>query len=617
MDSQSKIKDKEKDTHKDKDKDKEKDENNIIIGYIWEFFKEHKLWVFVTISILFITNPLEMIVLSNLFSSFTTAINKLDYNNSISILWKIAGLYILIDVIYGISSYFDKKYYPEMEKFIRFKLIDVLFKNIELNYDNENISNIILKLLNIPNTAISVTQNVIYWIVTFCITVFSILVYITFLNIEIGVIMIFIFIIFFIIFYYTLKNIKKKSSDREREEKILMTHVDDVLSNALSVIACKQIPQEKEYLNNKHTIYDEKHENQLWHSSKGVYMFSFIITAILVIYVYIILRFYKSKKITSETTIKLVVVILFFIRYLKTASSRTIHIMIGYGKLAESETTIKDILNDSKDNGNKKDFTINGSIEFKNVSFEYQIKDISQPIQITTPDDEYSETDNKKNVKSLDNISFKINPLDRVAIIGTNGSGKSTIIKLIMGFYNVSGGQVLHNGVNVSEINREYLRSKIAIINQKVVLFNRSIIDNICYGNNIPKEKVKQILKNLHITRVFKNQSQGLETVAGLHGSKLSGGQKQIIYLLRCYLSNKPIIIMDEPTAAVDSIHKKYIMRMIDEMSKKSTLIVVTHDAEYAESFSTKIYIESGKIVKTKNANDSTMPYDDYNNFGL
>jgi ABC-type bacteriocin/lantibiotic exporter with double-glycine peptidase domain len=165
------------------------------------------------------------------------------------------------------------------------------------------------------------------------------------------------------------------------------------------------------------------------------------------------------------------------------------------------------------------------------------------------------------------------------------------------------------------DINREYLRSKISVINQKVVLFNRSIIDNICYGNNLPKEKVKQILKSLQVMRIFKNKPEGLETLAGLHGSELSGGQKQIIYLLRCYLSNKPIIIMDEPTAAVDSTHKKYIMRMIDEMAKKSTLIVVTHDPEYAASFPTKIYIDSGKIVKVKGANDSSMPYDDYNNF--
>ena len=575
----------------------------ILLGYIFDFLKQNIWWVITTIVILFITNPLEMIVLSNLFSNFTNAINTLDYNASISALWKIAGLYILIDAMYMVSSYYDKISYPKMEKFIRFKLIDAIFKNIEVNYEDENISNIILKLLMIPNIVVSSTQSFIFMIVTFCITVFAILFYITYLNAEIGGIMILLFGIFIIIYYYVLIKIKDKSEERAKEEKILMTHIDDVLSNSLSVISCKKIQEEKEYLESKHSVYDEKNEEQIWFSSKGSYLFVFFITAILVLYIYIILRFYKSKKITSDTTVKLVVIVLFFIRFLKTSVSRTVHVVIGYGRLAESEEIIQSILNNTAPNGNKSGMPINGEIEFKNVSFKYSKNN--------------GGNNDKQSAKSLEDVSFKIKPLDRVAIIGTNGSGKSTIIKLLMGYYHSSSGQILHNGVNVLDINREYLRSNIACINQKVVLFNRSIIDNICYGNNIPKEKVKQILKNLHIMRIFKNHPEGLETLAGLHGSALSGGQKQIIYLLRCYLSNKPIIIMDEPTAAVDSTHKKYIMRMIDEMAKKSTLIVVTHDSEYAASFPTKLYIEEGKIVKMKGANDSSMPYDMFNNFSL
>ena len=593
-----------------------KPKKNILMGFILDFFKQNILWVIITIVVLFITSPLEMIVLSSLFSDFTGAINKLDYSNSINILWKIAGLYTLIDVIYMINSYYDKVSYPKLEKFIRFKLVDVIFKNIEVNYDDENISNIILKLLQIPNTVVTCTQNFIYWVITFVITIVSILAYILYINVEIGGIMIILFSLFCITYYYVLMKVKNKSSEREKEEKVLMTHVDDVLSNSLSVIACKKVDDEKEYLENKHNIYDEKNEEQMWYSSKGVYLFSFIVTAILVVCVYIILRYYQAKKITSQDTIKLVIIILFFIRYLKTTVNRTVQIVVFYGKLEESEENIKNILNKTVRNGTKKNITITGDIEFRNVSFEYNSEDTKIIHETNATNEEVTPT-NKEKQKSLDNVSFKIKPLDRLAIIGTNGSGKSTIIKLIMGYYNVSSGQVLHNGINVLDINREYLRSKIAVINQKVVLFNRSIIDNICYGNNIPKEKVKQILKNLHIMRVFKNKPEGLETLAGLHGSALSGGQKQIIYLLRCYLSNKPIIIMDEPTAAVDSTHKKYIMKMIDEMAKKSTLIVVTHDAEYAASFPTKIYIDSGKIVKIKGANDSSMPYDDYNNFLL
>jgi ABC-type multidrug transport system fused ATPase/permease subunit len=582
----------------------------ILLSYIFEFIKKNILWVIVTILILFITNPLEMIVLSNLFSNFTNAINTLDYEGSISALWKIAGLYILIDGIHMLNSYYDKINYPKMEKFIRFKLVDAIFKNIEVNYEDENISNTILKLLMIPNTVVSSTQSFIYMIVTFCITVFAILTYIMYLNIQIGGLMIFSFIIFLFIYYYVLIKIKNKSEERATEEKILMTHIDDVLSNSLSVIACKKVEEEKDFLESKHNIYDEKHENQIWYSSKGTYLFAFFITAILVLYIYIILRFYKAKKITSDTTVKLVIIVLFFIRYLKSTISRTVHIVIGYGKLAESEEIVENILNTITPNGNKSGMPVNGQIEFKNVSFNYGKK-------MEGGEGGEGGVRSDQNSNSLENVSFKINPLDRVAIIGTNGSGKSTIVKLIMGYYKVSSGQILHNGVNVLDINREYLRSKIACVNQKVVLFNRSIIDNICYGNTIPKEKVKQIIRELHVMRIFKNHPQGLETFAGLHGSKLSGGQKQIIYLLRCYLSKKPIIIMDEPTAAVDTSSKKYIMRMVDEMAKQSTLIVVTHDTEYAASFPTKIYMDSGKVVKFKGANDSSMPYDEYNNFSL
>ena len=588
----------------------DKPKKNILIGYIFEFFKENILWLIISIVVLFVTNPLEMIVLSNLFTNFTNSINKLDYSGSMSILWKIAGLYTLIDGMYMLSSYYDKIYYPKMEKFIRFKLVDLIFKNIEVNYDDDNISSSILKLLVIPNTTIICTQSFVYWIFSFIITIFSILAYITYTNLEIGLIIILLFGLFCVVYYYILMKIKDKSSEREKEEKILMTHVDDVLSNSLSILSCKKVKEEKEYLENRHSIYDEVQEQQLWYSSKGTYLFSFIVTIILIVSVFIIFKFYKSKKISSEGTIKMIIIILFFTRYLKTSVNRTVQIMYLYGKLEQNEKSIETIMNDIIEDGIKKGIPITGNIEFKNVSFEYSKKD-ENTIKIE------ESSNSKEKIKVLHDVSFKIKPLDRVAIIGTNGSGKSTIIKLIMGYYNVSSGQVLHNGVNVLDINREYLRSKIAIINQKVVLFNRSIIDNICYGNNIPKEKVKQLLKKLHVMSVFKNQPQGLETLAGLHGSTLSGGQKQIIYLLRCYLSNKPIIIMDEPTAAVENIHKKYIMRMIDEMAKKSTLIVVTHDNEYAASFPTKIYIEDGKIVKVKGANDSSMPYDEYNNFLL
>jgi len=560
--------------------------SNIIIEYILEFVKDNKFWLFITIVTTLICNPIEMIVLSDLFTNFTTAINGLEYNNSITILWKIAALSVFIDSIYMVGNYFDKIYYPMMEKFIRFKLIDVIFKNIEVKYEKEDISNHIIKTLKIPNTVTSFTGRFIYWVVTFVLTTIVILGYILYLNPAIGLFTVFVFALFFIIYYYILLETKKTSEQRESQEKDLMLNIDDVLSNSISIICTKKINDEREYLTNKHAIYDNAHENQLWNTSKSGYILSIAITAVLVGYVYFILRMYKKRQIDSSTTIKIIIIILFFVRYIKTASQRSIVVIAEYGKLAENELNIKKLLVRNDDNGTQTNIPITGNIEFNNVSFKY---DAAANVESDAPATLVT--------KTLDNVSFKIKSLDRVAIIGTNGSGKSTIIKLLSGFFKPTEGEILFDGVNIRNINREYLRSKLSIVSQKVVLFNRTVLENICYATNTPKEEVIEILDKLKVMNVFKKLPQGLDTMAGSRGENLSGGQRQIIYLLRSYLSNKPITIMDEPTAAVDAFHKKYVIQMINEMSKKTTLIVVTHDSEFSATFPVKIYIEGGKIV--------------------
>jgi ABC-type multidrug transport system fused ATPase/permease subunit len=478
-----------------------------------------------------------------------------------------------------------------MEKFIRFELIDVIFKNIEVNYEKEDISNHIIKALKIPNTVTSFTGRFIYWVVTFVLTTVVILSYIIYLDPLIGAMTLLVFVLFFIMYYYILMDTKNTSEHRENEEKNLMTNIDDVLSNSISIICTKKIKDEREFLTNKHSIYDEAHETQLWSTSKGGYAMSILVTIILVIYVYVILRLYKNHKIDSTSAIKVIIIMLFFIRYIKTSSQRSILVIAEYGKLAENEMNIRNLLVEKADaTGHKTDIPITGDIEFKNVSFRYGAVAPATATDISGEDPP----------KTLDNVSFKINPRDRVAIIGTNGSGKSTIIKLLSGFFKPTEGQILFDGEDSRNIDREYLRSKLSIVSQKVVLFNRSVLDNICYATNTPKEEVVKILDQLKIMNVFKKLPQGLDTMAGARGEKLSGGQRQIIYLLRSYLSNKPITIMDEPTAAVDAFHKKYVIQMMDEMAKKTTMIVVTHDSGFAASFHKKIYIEGGRIMKVE-----------------
>jgi ABC-type multidrug transport system fused ATPase/permease subunit len=574
-------------------------EDNIIIGYILEFVKDNKIWLIVTILVTLICNPIEMIVLSDLFTKFTTAINDLAYNESITTLWKMTAVYIFIDVAYMLGNYFDKIYYPKLEKFIRFKLIDVIFKHNEENYDKEDISNHIIKALKIPNTATTFTSIFVYWILTFILTTILIIGYICYVNLGIGLLTLAIFTVFFVFYYFMLVKTKATSSEREHEENELLLYIDDVLSNSLSIITTKKIDDEKDYLNSKHNVYDVSHGEHLWHNSKGGFLLSVFGSVLLVIFVYALLTLYKKKQISSSDTIKLIIIILFFVKYVKTTSQQSMMVITEYGKLCENEANVKKLVvknaSPGEINARSTDTPITGNIEFRNVSFGYpkNTDEINADAGTGAPDNKLSSS-----TKILDNVSFKIKPRDRVAIIGTNGSGKSTIIKLMCGFFKPTEGQILFDGVDIQNISRAHLRSKISVVSQKVVLFNRSILDNICYGTNIPKEEAIETLERLKIMEVFKKLPQGLDTMAGSRGEKLSGGQRQIVYLLRSYLSNKPITIMDEPTAAVDVFHKNYVLQMINEMSKKTTLIIVTHDSGIAATFPKKIYLDGGRISR-------------------
>jgi hypothetical protein len=178
--------------------------DNIILGYILEFAKENKIWLIIVILVTLICNPIEMIVLSDLFTEFTTAINNLAYKESISVLWKMTAVYIFIDVAYMVGNYFDKIYYPKLERFIRFKLIDVIFKHNEENYDKEDISNHIVKALKIPNTATTFTSIFVYWILTFILTTVFIIGYICYVNLGIGLLTLAIFSVFFVFYYFML-----------------------------------------------------------------------------------------------------------------------------------------------------------------------------------------------------------------------------------------------------------------------------------------------------------------------------------------------------------------------------------------------------------------------------
>lgn len=219
---------------------------------------------------------------------------------------------------------------------------------------------------------------------------------------------------------------------------------------------------------------------------------------------------------------------------------------------------------------------LKGEIEFKNVTFSYP---------------------NGSGIPAINNLSFSLKAGEKLAIIGPTGSGKSTIVWLLLRFYDVNKGEILIDGKNIKDIDVDYLRKNISIVPQKPMLFSGSISENIKWGDkNASNEKVKLTAEKAEASFVY-NMPEEFESTLGSGGVNLSGGQKQRISIARGIIKNSKILILDDATSALDAVTESKVRDNINSSMKDETVITITQRCGTA-MFSDKILVmDNGENV--------------------
>ena len=249
--------------------------------------------------------------------------------------------------------------------------------------------------------------------------------------------------------------------------------------------------------------------------------------------------------------------------------------------MVSTERIFKILEDDSeiKDNGKIEHTSFNGLIEFKNVKFSYV-----------------------ENQIVIDDISFKINPGETLAIVGPTGSGKSTIINLITKFYEIDSGKILIDGNNIDELKLDNIRNKVGVILQDVFMFADTIFNNITlFNKDISLEDVKKSAKDLEIHDFILSLPGGYNFNVSERGGTLSSGQKQLLAFLRVLVNNPDILILDEATSSIDSYSEDLIKRATKKITKDKTSIIIAHRLSTVESADKIIYMENGKILEFGN----------------
>ena len=231
------------------------------------------------------------------------------------------------------------------------------------------------------------------------------------------------------------------------------------------------------------------------------------------------------------------------------------------------------------DNGNEKLTSFNKKIEISNLNFEYV-----------------------KNFPVLNNISIDINKGRTTAIVGSTGSGKSTLIKLILRLYDSTSGEIKFDGKNIRDLELDSLRNKIGLVSQDIFLFEGTVFENIAYGNLDAKDEEVWEAAKLSESDKFINLLPNKEnTIVGERGQKLSGGQRQRISIARAILKNPEILILDEATSAVDNETEAAIQRSINTLKEGRTVIAIAHRLSTIRNAEIIYVLEEGKVVESGN----------------
>lgn len=485
------------------------------------------------------------------------------------------GSSLLSLILTTVSERIGDHFAGRLRRFLTEKFYDKVLTLPQSYYDTELSGKIINQLargIQSINGFLNTATNFI--LPTFLQSLFIIIV-LAIYNIPIAIFTAILFPIYLVLSYYSTKKWGEEEIKKNAIEDKMRGRMQEVIANMPLV---KSFTNEKNEFNYASESLEES--NKIYAvQSKTYHVFDFFrgLSLNIILFAINLIVFYNAFQ--GAISIGEMVLILQLVNQARLPLFAMSFILTQVQMAESGSKEYFEILNlksteDYKKKG-KAQKVQNPTLEFKNVSFQYETSGIV-----------------------LDKVNFKINPQETVALVGHSGAGKSTIINLILKFYDPSAGEVILKDKSYKKLDHGFVRENISLVFQDNELFSSTIKENVMYGTQgVTEKEVIQALKLANAYDFVMKLPKGIDSEVGERGVRLSGGQKQRIQIARAILKNAPILILDEATSSLDARSEKEVQVALENLMAKKLVIVIAHRFSTIQNVDKIIVLDGGKIV--------------------
>ena len=557
-------------------------DNKKAIKNILTILKDHKFKLALTITCAIISTAFTIIAPLLIGQATTTIFNGIntglmDFDTLFYLLTIVVILYVTSSLFSYLQSFFLIEVSTKISYDLREKLMDKILSLPMESVDENKRGDILSRITNdVDSLQHGITQSFLQ-LTTAVITLIGVFIMMLTINIWMTLATIILIPIAFLVIRfitkfsqsYFLKQLVFKGALNGQIEETFTGH------DIIRVFNQEEISMEK-FENDNDKWFDQEWKSQFYSSLNGPLMnfisnFTYVVIAVLgaifvlqrAIAVGDILAFFQYTQ-SFTRPIQQITRVMNQIQIAMAASERIFE-FLDY--------------DDEKNPSDKQLMEIKEGITFENVSFSYI-----------------------PNEKIIKNLTFDVKKGQKIAIVGETGAGKTTIVKLLMKFYEIDSGSIKIDGVDIEEYDNHSLRSHIGMVLQDSWLFSDTIESNIRYGNlDVSDNEVVEASKQVYVDNFVRQLSDGYKTVLNEDSDNISHGQKQLLTIARTILSSKEVLILDEATSSVDTRTEKLIQRAMDRLMENKTSFIIAHRLSTIRNADKIIVIENGEIIEQGN----------------